>query len=136
MKRDGLLNRHLSGLIASLGHMDEIIVADAGLPVPRGVEVIDLAVSRGIPGFWQVLDALRTELVIEAAFCAGETPVKLRERMTQYVAEWGRDHRKTAVLKPVAHAEFKTRAAGARAVVRTDESTPYCNLSLVSEVWF
>ena len=32
MKRTHLLNRHISRLVAELGHMDEIIVADAGLP--------------------------------------------------------------------------------------------------------
>jgi D-ribose pyranase len=136
MKRDGLLNRRLSGLISSLGHMDEIIVADAGLPVPNGVEVIDLAVSRDIPGFWQVLDALRTELVIEAAVCAEEAPADLRERMMSYVSEWGGDHKKSVILHSAPHAEFKQRSAGARAIVRTGECTPYCNLSLVSGVWF
>lgn len=136
MKRDGLLNSRLSGLISSLGHMDEIIVADAGLPVPNGVEVIDLAVSRDIPGFWQVLDALRTELVIEAAICAEETSADLRGKMTRYVSEWGGEHRKSVILQSAPHAEFKRRSASARAIVRTGECTPYCNISLVSGVWF
>ncbi|MDN3720716.1 RbsD/FucU domain-containing protein [Roseibium salinum] len=39
--------------MASLGHMDEIVVADAGLPVPANVGVIDLAVSPGIPGLFR-----------------------------------------------------------------------------------
>ncbi len=45
MKRGELLNSYLSGLIADLGHKDKIVIADAGLPVPEGVEKIDLAVS-------------------------------------------------------------------------------------------
>ena len=48
MKRTALLNRHLSALVAELGHLDEITVADAGLPVPDGVRVIDLAVVAGL----------------------------------------------------------------------------------------
>ncbi|MGB1961888.1 MAG: RbsD/FucU domain-containing protein, partial [Candidatus Puniceispirillaceae bacterium] len=52
MKRGALLNRHLSQLVASIGHLDEITIADAGLPAPSGVAVIDLAVSPGIPSFF------------------------------------------------------------------------------------
>ena len=50
LKRGALLNTHLMSqpLVASIGHLDEITIADAGLPVPSGVTVIDLAVSPGI----------------------------------------------------------------------------------------
>ncbi|MCL4138406.1 UNVERIFIED_CONTAM: hypothetical protein GTU68_010056, partial [Idotea baltica] len=65
MKRTKLLNRHLSKLVASLGHLDEIVLADAGLPVPQNVGVIDLAVSPGVPGLFDVLDALADEMIIE-----------------------------------------------------------------------
>ena len=43
MKKTPLLNIVLSRLIASLGHGDIVVIADAGLPVPKGVELIDLA---------------------------------------------------------------------------------------------
>ncbi len=59
MKRTALLNRHLSALVAELGHLDEITVADAGLPVPDGVRVIDLAVVAGLPTLFQLISALR-----------------------------------------------------------------------------
>ena len=51
MKKHGILNSALSGLIASLGHTDLLVVADAGLPIPPGVPVIDLAVRCGVPSF-------------------------------------------------------------------------------------
>ena len=43
MKKTPLLNIALSRLIASLGHGDMVVIGDAGLPVPPGVELIDLA---------------------------------------------------------------------------------------------
>lgn len=47
MKKTPLLNIQLSRLIASLGHGDVVVIADAGLPVPKGVELIDLALTQG-----------------------------------------------------------------------------------------
>ena len=58
MKKTGLLNQPLSAVIAGLGHMETLVVADAGLPIPPGVERIDLAVSAGLPPFLDVLRAV------------------------------------------------------------------------------
>ena len=40
MKKTPLLNIALSRLIASLGHGDIVVIGDAGLPVPPGVEPV------------------------------------------------------------------------------------------------
>ena len=48
MKKTPLLNIALSRLIASLGHGDILVIGDAGLPVPPGVELIDLALGSGL----------------------------------------------------------------------------------------
>ena len=44
MKKQGVLNAQLSGYIAALGHMDTFLIGDAGMPVPPGVPIVDLAV--------------------------------------------------------------------------------------------
>ena len=41
MKKQGIMNRQLAGLIAGLGHMDEFMIADGGMPVPKGVEIVE-----------------------------------------------------------------------------------------------
>ncbi|MGB9897612.1 RbsD/FucU domain-containing protein, partial [Thermanaerothrix sp.] len=51
MKKTPLLNTALSELIASLGHGDMVVIADAGLPIPAETYRIDLALTRGVPGF-------------------------------------------------------------------------------------
>jgi D-ribose pyranase len=66
----GLWHPRLAALVAGLGHTETIVVADAGLPVPPGVEVVQLAVTRGVPPFLAVLDAIAGELVVEAATVA------------------------------------------------------------------
>ena len=41
--------------MVTLGHYDRLVLADAGFPVPSDVERIDLAFTRGVPGFIETL---------------------------------------------------------------------------------
>lgn len=127
MKRTGLLNRDLLHAIGSLGHTDTFAVADCGLPIPPGVRVIDLAVVMGIPAFLDVLDAIRDEVVIEAAIAAEEADAhaagpQLRERFPE--------------LTQVSHEELKRLSADCGFIVRTGEARPYANVILRSGVPF
>ena len=65
MKRGGLLNPELARAVASLGHGDLIVLADAGLPTPRAVERIDLAFAPGKPSLLDVLEAVLAEMEVE-----------------------------------------------------------------------
>ena len=58
MKKSGLLNPQLCAAVARLGHTQTFVVADAGLPIPHEVPVIDLAVVLGTPRFQEVFDAI------------------------------------------------------------------------------
>lgn len=136
MKRTKLLNRHLSKLVASLGHLDEIVVADAGLPVPPNVGVIDLAVSPGVPGLFDVLDALIDEMIVEQAVFADEASLELTTEIEVRLAHWAAETGKPIEHVRVPHDAFKNRTGGVRAVIRTGECTPYANLILVSGVPF
>ncbi len=136
MKRTTLLNREVSALVASLGHMDEIVIGDAGLPVPAEVPVIDLAVMAGVPGFWDVLTALQSEVVIEGAHHAAEASPELQARFNTVCDDWAAAQGKPITMDRMSHDAFKARMAQARAVIRTGECTPYCNLILVSGVPF
>lgn len=72
MKKTPLLNIALSRLIASLGHGDILLIGDAGLPVPAGVELIDLALTPGIPDFASTLRIVLTEMQVESHVLAEE----------------------------------------------------------------
>jgi len=136
MKRTALLNRHLSALVASLGHLDEIVIADAGLPVPDGVQVIDLAVTAGVPSFRELLAALRTELVIEGAVWAEEASEHLSSEMQSELDLWSAETGLGIGTSRLSHADFKQRTKFAKAVIRTGEVTPYANIILISGVAF
>jgi D-ribose pyranase len=125
MKRRGLLNGPLLSHLGRLGHTDLVVVADCGLPVPRHVPVVDLAVSFGTPTFVDVLDVLLDEIVVESAVAA-------REIDDGPVNEW-LGQRADGLGGPVTlvdHERLKEIAGGAAVVVRTGEATPYANVLL------
>jgi len=130
MKRSGVLHGELSRIIAELGHGQSLVISDYGLPVPEGVQLIDLAISQGCPSFLDVLRAIATELNIESAAVATELSQRNPELFSTI----------SAVLKvpvqQVPHEEFKTNTRTARAVVRTGEWSPFANVQLVAGVVF
>ncbi|HTF09365.1 MAG TPA: D-ribose pyranase [Asanoa sp.] len=127
MRDTGLWHPRLAALVAGLGHTETVVVADAALPVPPGVEVVQLAVTRGVPPFLPVLEAIAGDLVLEAATVATEL-------IDRSVLEGIR--RLDVPTQAVGHEEFKQRCRDARAVVRTGEATPYANVILRAGVPF
>ena len=122
MKRGGIINARLAGEIARLGHTDLVVVCDAGLPIPPGPAVADLAFRLGVPSFETVLSGLLEELVVEGATAAEET------RENPEVVRVLRDLLPDLGL--VTHYELKRMTANAKLVVRTGEATPYANVIL------
>jgi len=131
MKKTTLLHAELSQLIATLGHGDAVVIADAGLPVPPGTRCIDLAVTRGVPAFHEVLDAVLSEMQVERAEHAEEALERNPE-----IARLLQERLQGVPLHAVQHVEFKQRCVGARAIVRTGECTPYANVMLFAGVVF
>jgi len=131
MKKIGILNQSLSAVIAGLGHLDQLVVADAGLPIPAGPERIDLALKEGLPGFAETLQVILEEVQVETAVVAEEM-ISTSPQIYQLIAAMLAD----IPIETVPHEEFKLRTGEARAVVRTGEFTPYANVILISGVVF
>jgi D-ribose pyranase len=55
----------LSYLIATLGHIDTLVIADAGLPIPSETLRIDLALTQSVPGAVQTLKVVLDEMKVE-----------------------------------------------------------------------
>ena len=60
MYKTGILNSDISKVLSDLGHTDQIVIADCGLPVPKDVKKIDLAFNIGTPSFLEVYEVLNT----------------------------------------------------------------------------
>ncbi|WP_405558226.1 D-ribose pyranase [Streptomyces canus] len=129
MKKAGILNRHLSGALAELGHGDGVLVCDAGMPIPDGPRVVDLAFRAGVPSFAEVLDGMLAELVVEGGTAAEE--VRGANPATAELLDT-----RLPELHLVTHEKLKELSAGARLVVRTGEARPYANVLLVCGVFF
>lgn len=131
MKKDGILHPELSRAIASLGHMDILVIADAGLPIPDGPIRIDLALTESVPGFLETLRAVLGEMQVESAVIA--------EEMAQHSPTLRQESLKLlegVPIEEIPHLQFKLRTKSARAVVRTGEFTPYANVILIAGVLF
>ncbi|PHM30632.1 hypothetical protein XIS1_1160004 [Xenorhabdus innexi] len=70
MKKGALLSSDISAVISRLGHTDQIVISDAGLPIPSSTQRIDLALTQGIPDLLSVLEVVVQELQVEAAILA------------------------------------------------------------------
>jgi D-ribose pyranase len=131
VRKGELLNQPLTNVIAGLGHLDELVIADAGLPVPSQAERVDLALTAGIPGFLDSLQVVMSELEVESAVIANEMLEKsphLHHDLLAILADLPVEH--------VSHERFKEMTTLARAVVRTGEFTPYANIILRAGVRF
>ncbi|MBA2806302.1 D-ribose pyranase [Streptomyces sp. KM273126] len=129
MKRTGILNRHLSGALAELGHGHGVLVCDAGMPIPSGPRVVDLAFRAGVPSFAEVLNGLLDELVIEGATAAHEVREANPEASALLQSRFPE-------LELVSHEQLKALSADARLIVRTGEARPYANVLLRCGVFF
>ena len=131
MKKTTLLQSDLSYVIATLGHLDTLVIADAGLPIPGETMRIDLALTQGVPGAVQTLKVVLDEMKVEKVILAEE----VKDRNPRFLADV-QELLPEVSVEFVTHSELKTRTAQARAVVRTGEFSPYANVILVSGVVF
>ncbi|WP_042267531.1 D-ribose pyranase [Paraburkholderia heleia] len=132
MKRHGHLNRDIARVLARMGHTDSLVIADCGLPVPDGVECIDVALALGVPDFFAVLDSVLADFKAERAVFASEA-----QTHNAAVAARSRDMAAAHIaVENVPHEEFKRRCREAKAVIRTGECRPYANVILHSGVIF
>jgi len=129
MRTDGIWHPRLSQFITAIGHGELIAVADAGLPVPPGVESIDLLWRRGEPGLLPVVEALLAECAVEAATIADElVDADISSGLTRLLDR--------IPTEAVSHKHLKRLTAFARVIVRTGEATPYANVVLRAGVVF
>lgn len=129
MKKRGILNAPLSYQLARLGHTNEIVIADCGLPIPPDVPVVDLAVTHGLPDFLSVLDAVLDEIATEAAIVANEV-------IDANPTVWQGLQSRLSDIELISHEDLKRASQRARLVIRTGEATPYANAILRCGVSF
>lgn len=129
MYKTGILNSEISKLLSDLGHTDQIVIADCGLPVPQGVKKIDLALELGKPSFLEVFNIVKAHMNIEDMIVAEEMKTENHALFEQLcTANIG--------IATQTHEQFKAQSKYSKAVIRTGEDKPYANVILTSGVLF
>ncbi len=128
MLTSGILNPQMAKVFAETGHMDTIVVSDAGLPMPIGVERIDLAWKANEPAYLNVLSEVLAHIVVEKAILADEIKQVSPEFHTQILKILP----KAITIEYVPHVQLKEQTKSARAIIRTGEFTPYPSIILVA----
>lgn len=126
MLKHGIFHPQLSRVLAELRHMDTLVIGDAGLPIPKDVERVDLGWRAGDPAYLAVLEEILKAIVVEKAVFATEAKTVSPEF-----------HKAALALLPpklpveyVSHNELKQQSAAAKAIILTGEFTPYTNVIL------
>lgn len=129
MKKLGILNRDIARVLASLGHTDQIVIADCGLPIPSNVECIDLSIKLGVPNFVDVLTEVLADMEVESMMAA--TEVRTESPSIHQELE-----NRQISIRYLPHDELKAETSKAKAIIRTGECAPYANVILRAGVIF
>lgn len=139
MKKGKLLNSEISYVISKMGHTDSLTIGDCGLPIPDGVQRIDLALCKGMPEFIPVLKTVLDELFIEKIILAEEVKKEnsqLNDEIVHIINAIEATEKRRIEIEYVPHVEFKTITSNSKAIIRTGEYKSYANIILVSGVTF
>lgn len=131
MRKIGILNSEIVKEISAIGHTQFLIIGDAGLPSPKGIKVIDLALKSGIPSFLETLEAVLDEMVVENYYLADEIKSKnfaLHDKVKKIAENLPHAY--------ISHEELKKMSEQAQVIIRTGETSPYANIVLVAGVNF
>jgi D-ribose pyranase len=128
MRETGIVNNEISDVFSMMGHMDELIVCDAGFPIPLGVRTVDVSLSKNRPTVIQLLKELKRHFSVEKLIMANETKKVSPTRFKAIVEIFGKD----MPVETMPHTDFKKHSRDVKAVIRTGDFTAYSNVLLVS----
>lgn len=129
MKKSGMINRDIAAVLAKMGHTDQLMIADCGLPIPEGVPCIDLSYTLGKPSFTEILFEVLQDFQAEKVYIADEikagNPVVHKEIQQL-----------ECPIVELTHDQLKQQSKQAKVIIRTGEATPYANIIVQSGVIF
>ncbi|MBX5318594.1 D-ribose pyranase [Staphylococcus caprae] len=134
MKKTEVLNSHISQAISTLGHYDLLTINDAGMPIPNDDKRIDIAVTKGLPRFIDVLENVLTEVEIQKIYLAEEIKTH-NSKQLKAIKQLINNH---VVIEFIPHSKMKEMLQSPlnKGNIRTGETTPFSNIILESNVTF
>lgn len=134
MKKTEMLNSNVSKAIATIGHFDLLTINDAGMPIPNDDRRIDLAVTKELPLFIDVLKTVLAEMKIQKIYLAEEIKTQNAQQLKQIKALIEDD----VEIEFIPHSTMKEYLNHPlnKGNIRTGEITPFSNIILESNVTF
>lgn len=123
-----MLNGQIDAALTRQGHMDCMMVVDAGFPCPDHVELIDIALKDGVPSVADVLAELCKVHSVEKIVVAEEA----RQHNPTHVRTVAESFWPGAELEVIPHTELKERSQSVKTIIRTGDFTAWGNVLLVS----
>lgn len=138
MRPNRVLHPELAKALAECGHTDIILVTDAGFPIPKDANRIDLGYYAGQADVLDILKMLREEIFVEEVAFATEVKTHhpdLYKIIQQIYTGSG------AVFRGTTHEELVENVAPkAKVVIRSGSLNPWANFALVASTdpfaWF
>lgn len=136
MKKSGILNKALMNAIMDMGHTEIIVIGDAGVPIARPEQRVDLAITEDLPSIAQVLELIMGEMIYEKVVVAQEQ----KDYNPMHFANVTRLSTRCPV-ETMPHAQFFAEyLPKAKYIVRTGGFEPWGNVVLAAGIdahkWF
>ncbi|MCI1984910.1 MAG: hypothetical protein LKJ47_09165 [Bifidobacteriaceae bacterium] len=130
MKADTILNPDLARGLATLGHGDIVLVTDAGFPIPKDANVVNLGLVQGTVDVLTILEVLRKNLFVEEVRF---DPAVKTEYPSLYKKFQGIYTGSGADFIKAPHEELIEKLAPkAKLVIRSGSFTAWANLALTA----
>lgn len=138
MRPGRILHPELAKALAECGHTDIVLVTDAGFPIPKGANRIDLGYYEGKADVMDILRMLRQEIFVEEVAFAPEVkthhPALYQELQDIYTGSG-------AVFKSRTHEELVEQIAPkAKVIIRSGSMNAWANIALTCSTdpfaWF
>ena len=138
MKPNNILHPELAKALAQCGHTDIILVTDAGFPIPKNANRIDLGYYAGQPDVLDILKVLRKEIFVEEVIFATEVKTHHPNLYTEIQKIYTGSG---AVFKGTTHEDLVENIAyKAKVIIRSGSLNAWANFALVASTdpfaWF
>lgn len=128
MKKTGILNGELEGILTNLRHGDGLVICDQGFPIPKECRTVDISLISDIPTWYQVIKAVLDEM----RFCEYYIVDFMEEANPEYYRVIKENLKNYEVKKEMSMEDFLKKTKEAKVVIRTGESLPASNIYLTS----
>ncbi|MDB4272993.1 RbsD/FucU family protein [bacterium] len=135
MIQEGILNPQINHLLSRVRHTNTIVIADWAFPYWKDIEVVDIALTRGIPKITDLLDLLAPNFKVGHIWQAEQfLDTNPQDVIDTYNTKFDAFKSKQPNLQVTRldHDEFKKMVPNAIGLIRTGDPTAYGNLILES----